>query len=351
MLKKFYWIGILSFLLVLGWSHPKRVWAVNDGLSLVISPLPINLVTTPNSTVSAQLKIKNNGAETEKIHVGLMKFDAYGEEGHPRLLDRANGDSYFDWVTFSENDFNLVPNEWKTVTMTISVPQQAAFGYYYAVTFSRADDPVLAETNRATKIVGASASLVLLEVRVPQAVRKIDIEQFYTGKRIFEFLPVDFNLKLTNLGNVHVAPHGNIFVDSMFRKDEAILEVNPYQGNVLPNSKRIFTTSWNDGFPVYQAKVNGQQEVMDSKGKVIQELKWNFADLNKLRWGKYTAHLLLVYDDGAKDVPIEGDVSFWVIPWRLLGGALVLLSLVVIGLYSVIFRPIWWLVKKIKKND
>jgi ABC-type glycerol-3-phosphate transport system permease component len=36
-----------------------------------------------------------------------------------------------------------------------------------------------------------------------------------------------------------------------------------------------------------------------------------------LRFGKYTAKMLLVFDDGARDVPIEGVVSFWVIPWRL----------------------------------
>jgi hypothetical protein len=28
--------------------------------------------------------------------------------------------------------------------------------------------------------------------------------------------------------------------------------------------------------------------------------------------------MLLVYDDGTRDVPIEGAVSFWVMPWRLI---------------------------------
>jgi hypothetical protein len=38
--------------------------------------------------------------------------------------------------------------------------------------------------------------------------------------------------------------------------------------------------------------------------------------------GKYTAHMLLVYDNGERDIPIEAAVSFWIVPWRLIGGIL-----------------------------
>ncbi|MDR3583243.1 MAG: hypothetical protein P4L62_02705, partial [Candidatus Pacebacteria bacterium] len=69
---------------------------------------------------------------------------------------------------------------------------------------------------------------------------------------------------------------------------------------------------------------------------LVQELKWNFADASKLRWGKYTAKLVLVYDNGQRDVPIEGEVSFWVVPWRLVGGGLIILIFVLIGLKSTL---------------
>ncbi|MCX6761281.1 MAG: hypothetical protein NTY33_00330, partial [Candidatus Moranbacteria bacterium] len=75
-----------------------------------------------------------------------------------------------------------------------------------------------------------------------------------------------------------------------------------------------------------------------------QELKWNFADASKLRWGKYTAKLVLVYDNGQRDVPIEGEVAFWVLPWRLLIGGFFILVFVLIGLKSTVQN--WY--KKIK---
>ncbi len=326
-----FWSGlILGILFLIGGKSNLVLAQTVGGLNLVVSPLPINLVTEPGSTVSAQLKIKNAGLLPEKIHVSLMKFSAYGDEGNPRLLDRAPGDDYFDWVHFSDNDFTMVANEWKTITMNISVPPNAAFGYYYAVTFSRFNDPTVAG-ERSTKILGAVASLVLLEVRVPNAVRKIEVTEFSVPKKVFEFLPVNFTIKLLNQGNVHVAPKGNIFISQGDKKDVAILDINDLKGNVLPNSSRIFTSAWSDGFPVYTDKIDNKVVETDRKGNPIQQLNWDFSQIKKLRFGKYTALMLLAYDDGKRDVPIEASLSFWVVPWRILIGVGVVVILLLFG--------------------
>jgi hypothetical protein len=340
-LKTFFifFIGLLGF-----WVHP--VFAL-EGLNLVVSPLPINLITEPGSTVSAQLKIKNGGSSPETLHVGLMKFSAYGDEGKPRLMEKEKGDNYFDWITFSENDFEVNPNEWKTITATINVPKDAAFGYYYAVTFSRKNDDVTTGA-RETKVIGATATLVLLEVRVPNAVRDIEVLEFSTPKQIYEFLPTDFVIKLKNKGNVHVVPKGDIFIDRWNEKDVAILPINDLKGNVLPNSNRIFTTSWADGFPVYQQQIEGDRVLTDRAGKPIQKLKWDLASITKLRWGKYTASMLLAYDDGKKDIPIEGKLTFWVIPWRIIFGTIgLVVGNAVLGI--LIFKLVNWLRSRKKK--
>ncbi|MDO8241293.1 MAG: hypothetical protein Q7T51_04930, partial [Candidatus Moranbacteria bacterium] len=62
--------------------------------------------------------------------------------------------------------------------------------------------------------------------------------------------------------------------------------------------------------------------------------KWDFSQVSKLRWGKYTAKLLLIYDDGKRDVPIEAEVSFWVVPWRIVIGGLLIAIFVFIGMKS-----------------
>lgn len=330
--KQGIWLVIFGCLF---FTCQRAVLAAEGGLNITTSPLPISLITEPGATVSAQLKVKNGGAEAESIQVGLMKFSAYGEEGRPRLMDKELGDEYFDWVTFSEPFFDLKPNEWKTITMSIDVPESASFGYYYAVTFSRKDE-VIADAPQTNKIVGATASLVLLEVRVPNAIRDIEVLEFSTPKRIYEFLPTNFLVKLKNKGSVHVSPRGNIFIDRWGQKDVAILSINEQKGSVLPNTNRIFDSTWNDGFPVYVDQELNKVVVTNSKGIPVKKLNWDFSKVNKLRWGKYTANMLLVYDDGQRDIPIEAAIDFWVVPWRILGVGLFLTLLIGRGLYSIV---------------
>lgn len=316
-------------------------------LRLTTSPLPINLKVAPGSTVSAPIKIKNDGTQTENLKVSLMKFKADPFTGAAQLMERESTDSYFDWVTFSDQTFSLPSNEWKTITATFNVPQTAAFDYYYAIVFFRADQQTNSGNNQ-TVLNGGTATMVLLTADVPNAKKELQIDKFTINKSIFEFLPAIFAVKIKNTGDVHVIPHGNIFISSSSQKDVAVLNVNETRGSILPNSPRTFQTDWIDGFPKYQNKQENGTNLKDEKGKTIQELVWNWKDASKLRWGKYTAKLVLVYDDGKRDVPIEGEVSFWVIPWRLVGGGLLIAIFVLIGLKSTL-QNAWRKFRKAKK--
>jgi hypothetical protein len=172
-------------------------------LNLITSPLPINLAPKPGQVVTADLRVKQGSGDTETLKVTLMKFSAFGDTGRPRLVDRAAGDDYFDWVKFDKATFTAPNNVWQTVKMTINVPKTAAFGYYYAVVFSRVGDDVK-QGDRTNSINGGSAVLVLMDVVVPNAKRSLSLDTFLSEHRIYEFLPASFSVKLNNDGNVHV---------------------------------------------------------------------------------------------------------------------------------------------------
>ncbi len=337
---------ILAFLFVL---VPSLALAQSDAqdasLRLITSPLPISLVGEPGTSVTTDLKVKNDGTGTEKIQIQMMKFRAYEESGKPQLLEREPGDTFFDWVRFSEPTFTLAPNEWKTVTATFDIPQEASFGYYYAFVFSRAEETTPLET-RQTALVGGTAVLVLLEARVPDALRQVTVTEFSLDRKFYEFLPATFIVKLKNTGNVHIAPRGNIFIDQGTSKDIAILEINREKGSILPQSSRNFATVWSDGFPLYEDTVVDGKVVFDEQGERKQQLTWDWKNASKLRFGKYTAKMLLIYDDGQRDIPIEGEVSFWVIPWRLLLGVVVNFALI-FGLIAYVVR----LRRKLKRAE
>jgi hypothetical protein len=318
-------IALFSFTFIL-----RTTALAADGINLTTSPLPINLSVNPGQSVSTSLRIQNAASTTQKIKVSLMKFSAYGETGKPALQDRAPGDDYFDWVSFSPSSFSAPPKQWMSVKMTIAAPKTAAFGYYYAVVFSPADQN---PTGKGNKFIGSTAILVLLDVKSPNAKRSAKVVDFKTDKKTYEFLPVSFSVRLHNDGNVHLLPAGTIYI-KRGSKQVAALPFNTQHGNILPNSYRVYTTAWNDGFPVYVDKTQDGRVVLDSHDQPVKELKWDFTRLPHLKFGHYTANLLAVYDNGSRDVPMEASVSFWVVPWRIIGFVVIVGGLALIGLWS-----------------
>jgi hypothetical protein len=291
--------------------------SADDGtLNLVTSPLPINLHAAPESTISTDLRVKNGSTHPETLKITLMKFSAYGESGKPAIAERGEGDDYFDWVKFSSNTFMAPPDQWQTIKMTITFPKQAAFGYYYAVVFSRADQTVKPKAGQNV-LLGSTAVLVLVDVASPGASRNANVTSFSADKHFYEYLPSTFSVRIHNAGNVHLVPTGDIFI-KRGKTAVATLHVNAANGNVLPGSNRVFTAKWEDGFPAYTAKEAGGQVILDKNDKPVTYLKWDFAKVSHLRIGRYSAHLLMAYDNGNTDVPLEATLSFWVIPWRLI---------------------------------
>jgi len=326
-------------------SLPAHAQTPDQGINLQVSSLPITLTTQPGTSVSTDLKIRNIAAKPEKLQVRLLRVTE-DDNGVVRLSAPSSADEWAKWVSFSRPVFDAPPGVDQTIKMTVDVPKNAAFGYYFAVEYMRAT----AENPEAGKAVakGAVANFILLNADAPGSQREAQIVSFSSDKKFYEFLPVGFQVKIRATGNVHVAPHGNIFI-SQSGKQVGVIDVNAAGGNILPQSSRFFTASWTDGFPVYMPKTQNGQPVHTKKGEEAKYLKWDFSHANTFRIGHYTAHLVMVYDNGQRDVPIEATVSFWIIPWRMIG--ITLIPIIIIGflLYKYLsFRRRYY--KKVKNK-
>jgi hypothetical protein len=323
--------------------------ATRADFNLTTSPLPVTLTTTPGGTISNDLRVQNSGTTPVQLKVSLLKFKAAGDNGQPQLLEREAGDDFLDWVTFSKTSFVAEPGVWNTVTMTITAPTTAAFGYYYAVVFSEDNSSQTTTAPNTSTFSGATATLVLLDVQAPGAKRQLDLVSFSANKKLYEYLPTTFNIRVNNSGNVHAVPIGNIYISRDRKNTIAVLNVNEAAGNILPGSSRTFQTDWSEGFPVYTVKRDNGQIISDKNGNPEQQLNWDFSKINKLRFGKYYAHLLLIYDDGTKDIPLEAEVSFWVVPWKILPLVLLVVIMIFVGIWST-GRGVLRRVRR-KKND
>lgn len=318
---------------VLGFSSHASAAPVSE-LRLSNSGLPVSLVANPGTTVTTDIRIRNEGTEAETLKTGLMKFGARGDEGSPELTEREAGDTYFDWVTISPSEFVVQPNEYKTVRVTIDVPKEAAFGYYYAVTFSRSSDEKPA---KGQAVKGSLATLILLEAKVPGAKRELQVVEFASEKKLYELLPATFKIKIKNTGNVHAVPHGDVTINQG-DNELARMGLNPQGSYILPGSSRVFTVEWNDGFPRYVPKEENGKVVLDDKGVIQKKLELDWSKVSSYRLGEYTANMLLIYDDGQKDVPIESTAKFYVLPWKLLLVIAVIAALIIYAVVNDIIK-------------
>jgi len=329
--------GFVLLALILGLIKIFPSHAANlPGINLEISPLPIEVTALPGKSVSTDLRVKNAGNQTETLKVTLQKFKVTGETGQIELLDPAPSDEFIQWVTFSRTVFEAPPNEWQTVKMTINFPTTAALDYYYAVKFQRAN-PAKAEPGKPA-IEGSVVSFVLAQALVPGAIRNAEVASFSADHKFYEFLPTSFNIKVRNTGNVHLAPHGDIFIMQGNRQIGDPIPINAAGGNILPNSNRIFAALWEDGFPHYVTKTSDGKTVMGKNGQPAKKLQWDFTQISRLRLGHYTAKLVLAYDNGTRDVPIEGTLSFWVIPWRIFVYILLIIATPALIVYVIMRR-------------
>jgi hypothetical protein len=313
-----------------------RAGAAGTGVSLTTSPISIDVASKPGTTITRTLQLKNNTAQPLQINMQLEVFDAHGSSGEAAITNPSPGDPSPSWVHFSPASFVAQPDVWSTVQMTINLPKTAQLGYYYAVIF-KPNIPTGTTAPGSNVVKGSNAILVLLDTETPNENRQVKIANFSVSKKLYEYLPVTFNIAIRNSGNIYLGPTGNIFISRSPKLTNtiAVLNVNPAHGQVLPDSNRDFTDVWQSGFPVFIDKTLNGQVVRSSKGQPVEQLQWNFSKVNQIRFGKYYAQLALVYNNGQRPILVTSTVSFWVIPWKLLSVALVVVILIGLGIWSI----------------
>lgn len=314
-----------------------------DSPSFTTSPVSFGINITPGTSQSEELEIMNNTSQAVPIVMKVETFSAYGTIGQASIEDFPDSSPAAKYITLTPSTFVAQPGVWSKVKATISLPKTAQLGFYYAVLFQ----PQLTVQKKATAILKSeNAVLILVDTGSANEIKSISIANFSVTKNVNQFLPATFNVDVRNNGNIFLAPTGDIYISRNSNGTNTIntLPVNSGVGHVLPDSNRVFSATWANGFPVFVNKyVNGKPVL--KKDVPVQQLVWNWSKVNKFRFGKYYAILALQYNNGKREVLLSSVVGFWVIPWKILIVLLVFLLLLLFGLF-VIFRSIY---RKIKK--
>lgn len=273
----------------------------NPSQALEIGPPTIIMSGNPGQTLTTSINLRNISNGKLVVTGQVNDFEASAaEDGTPKIILDDSVDSSYSlkkWISpFSTLALNS--KQLKTFPVTIKIPKDASPGGYYGVIRFTSKAPDMTDTG-----VSLSASLgSLLMIRVKGAVtEKVNIEDFYVssdGKKgtFFEASPLDFVVRFKNNGNIDEQPTGQITLTDMFGKKSAVVNVNLEGYKILPNSIRKFNYT------------------LDSKTIGSRTL-----------FGKYTAEMKITY--GEKKEVITSKITFWVVPYRLIGmGALILVA-------------------------
>ena len=314
---------------------------------VTVSPVFFDLTSNPGDTVSEKVRIRNNTTSPLpiKLEVKKMTGDLNGEL---TLKDTSSDDS-LSWIKFAETAFVAKPLEWTDVPFTITIPKEAAYGYYYAISFTQDNTSPLAKTG--AKITGAAAVPILLNVRKEGAKIEGKLISFTTDAAWYEYPPIKLLTKFENTGNIHIRPTGNIFIKDMLGRQVAVLTINGTQGTILPNTKKTFESIWNDSFITREPKMIDGQVVLDKNGKPETSLKIRFDKILDLRIGKYTAAALMVVSTKTRDIPYQAETSFFVFPWKVVLGAFLFVLFAGIGFLNTFKNLIRRVFKIFKKSN
>ncbi len=279
----------------------------NVGQALEIAPPVLNIKANPGETIKTTISLRDVSTSPLVVRNQINDFVANGEDGTPRLLlEEENGTteaspySLKEWIQ-ALPQFTLQPREVNQLPVTIRVPADAAPGGYYAVVRFTASPPGLDGTG--VSLSASLGTLILLRVN-GDAKEAMKIEEFSATKNgekkwLFESAPITFLTRVKNQGSSHEQPSGQAAIKDIFGNPVANVNINLTQSNILPGSIRRF------------------EQPLDSS-----------TIGNRILFGRYTADLKLSY--GTQGQTLTSSTSFWVIPYRLIGFALILIVIAII---------------------
>ena len=316
-----------------------------SGMNLTLSPVFMNVMVEAGKSTKRTFKVTNNNDFVENYQIVVLKY-LPDNKGLIIPADLNKQDETVRWFKFGKNKITVAPKSTETVEFELFAPSDAFLGYYFGIAVERAREE-FGSTDTA-KVVGAPAIPVLLEVRRqigkdmvgaegdPTKYKTAEIGSFKTTSSWYEYLPAEFEIAFKNTGKIHLVPFGEIFIGQGRNKELASVTINEGSSNTLPGSTKTYKVQWNDGFIVREPVKENGKVMQDAKGGTVYKTNVYWDKLTKFRIGRYTANLVLVYNNGQYDVPLEQQISFWILPWKIILAATILISVLLFGLRNLV---------------
>lgn len=298
--------------------------------ALTISPPSREMAGNPGEVVDGAINLFNETDADLEVVPMVMDFGAKdGEGGEPSFFEIKEDDlkQLSSWIEIGREPVQIKPGNWKIVPFKIIIPEAAEPGGHYASIFFGPQKEN--KDGKAVSINYQTGSLILLNVSGKTEQKGI-LKQFSVlGRGFSSQIPVTFQVRVENSGNVHFKPSGIIEVKNMFGGKTAELPVlkTNWGGNVLPHSIRKYDVVW------------GNDDENIQPDGFFERVKYQWSNFH---FGRYSAQLTLALPMGERG---EENIKFWIIPFDLL----IVVFIALLFLVFVIKQYNRWILRKNKK--
>lgn len=284
----------------------EEVWFTTEQLSpqaigdFVVGPGRSEITAKPGDTVTVEILVTNRISDDREFR--LEAEDVIGGENGRSLVSLPNTiDSPYsikDYISFPSDTFDLKLGERAKVPITISVPPNAEPGGFYGSvmvsTVRKGSGPdALVPTS---PIIARIGSLIFLTIEgdVERGGETLEISTINQSGGWYETGPIEFGVTYENTGSVHLNPYGEVSIKNMIGEEVGFVELEPWF--VLPKSLRLREMTWDREF----------------------------------LFGRYTVEAKV--NRGYDDIVDTVTTSFWVLPWRMVGGVFLALFIIIFGI-------------------
>jgi len=272
-----------------------------------ITPAVIEESLDPGTVKEYTVSIENLDGADHTFYIFTRDISDVQSGGVPIFAeddDEKTGYELSDWISLPVSEIQLAGNGKTNISFTISVPDTASPGSHFGGVFISVDPPKMESSGAAVGYQVAN----IISLRVSgDAIEQANIRQFSTTKFLYGSQNVDFLVRIENEGNVLVRPTGPLEIINML-------------GNKVGTV--IFNESRKGVFP----KVPNPSSPEDNGVREFQ-ISWQG---DAIGFGRYEAILSPSYGDQGAKKTMSSTVSFWILPWNIIGPALGVLAFILI---------------------
>ncbi|MHB8143881.1 MAG: hypothetical protein ACYDGX_09550 [Thermoleophilia bacterium] len=252
---------------------------------MVISPTKVELNLNPGENATRDITLANRTSSVKDVQFSVEDFEGSQDPSQDTIFlgDKDGPFSARHWMDPEVSSITLQPGESIDFNVKINVPRDAEPGGHYAVLFASAKNDASQSQSGTVNLTERMGTLFLISVagnvNEQGTLNAPEVPSFT------EYGPINVGIVFNNQGNIHVKPHGKIYISNLLGQTVAELDVPPAEipeWVVLPASSRRINIPWNSGF----------------------------------LFGRYTVRAEIEY--GADNTKLVMTSTFWAFPWKII---------------------------------